>query len=772
MSKNRLPPATATGQLPDVSPKNKKLAFNHAIKAANPATRDRKPRLAASNGETVEQETSLQYITRCPADFRGAMAVLRRFALFHDLVVVGPCKLRGKVQQQIGKSEALVEAEASHSLVSEELLFPNLVVRGALKEELKAAAPILMSAADLSLDELALATETGPPEQDDERGRWPHYASRGRLAAWTIRIGEGKDKRYLVFLHAGEWVRWDGALPFDLPLFMGPPVPDGPKRVMIHEGAKAMEGAAASEDPYLRRFQHVAWQGGRAGIGHTDFTPILDAEEIVLWPDMDEAGLLTMDELGKRLALSGATPSIIGWPKELIAKHHAWDLGDKIFPGFPSTTDIIGWQKVIELAFNARGFPHEDFLLRTAYDPDTRALHMLGQGFTPIKPESFTALNGKAALDKIVPRILRTNHVGGEVFLPGRPLGAIVNGMVNCCPPNPRSWLKAAPLTKREWKFWRKAVFGMVADREQAKHLIRRMAWAIGHPEQTPQHMVVLRGDSGIGKSAVLSALCRVVGANAKELGGAFLNDKWSSDIANRSVVALHEIHSNSQNRKENSDRFKDLIGNAQINITTKFKHNRSVPNVIHWFGSTNEYLPFQLAHGNDRFYFVDCKSKKRPKYFTKFFRELDGRLDDLYAAALSLCESMKADTRQRMVGRSPRQQAHQEMAARSRPAWQQNIEMSLSEIYEGYEGNVPPCFIPKVFFQREQKLARWLTEAEVHTFLLESGYQSLDRFMINKLRVRVWAKQSDLPRLQRLRKRGVKLLPIGRARVGGEDEG
>lgn len=71
--------------------------------------------------------------------------------------------------------------------------------------------------------------------------------------------------------------------------------PDFP--ILLVEGEKAAEGARA----FVKTHIVLSWAGGCNGVLKTDFSPILDRKEILLWPDNDEAGINAMEKLASIL---------------------------------------------------------------------------------------------------------------------------------------------------------------------------------------------------------------------------------------------------------------------------------------------------------------------------------------------------------------------------------------------------------------------------------------------------------------------------------------
>lgn len=767
------------------------------------------PFTGAPSDESVNAMKSALSSSRGEIDFTKlgiAMNVVRTFALSQGLIVRGPTTLQGDELTGSGESNNLVSGAKYYDLVNEKELFDGLAIGKAAKAALTEVAAILLDHDMLGIETCAIRKPCNLEPLSGEEGRWPIYYTGNRIAAVVIRIGRGETKRYLVHIPvAGKWVQWEGALPFDLPLFRRGVLLN---RVMVHEGPKAWRGVldyleqgradrALGKTPlyrYLSSFSHVAWHGAAGGVSYTDLSPLAD-KDVTFWADMDQAGVDAATAMARRLALMGRLPRVISWPTELMQKHLGWDLADEIFEGFPSVADIESYAKRVESPVDARGRVLRSFLSRSAYNPQDPQVHVVSLNYGSLKPDAFKALYGRTAFEKVSTQFSPSRYVDGTTYLPGRGFGEIVDGKVNIRPPNPRDQLEPRPLSRKRYRFYRKLVFGMVANREEAKHLIRRAAWAIGRPGHTPQHMMILQGDSSLGKSVFLNLLYNVQGGErhgAQQLEGDFLKGNFNSQIADRSLVCLHEIHSNSLANKANADTIKDLIGNPTITVRKKYVAENTVPNVIHWFGSTNEKLPFTMAHGNDRVFFVQCavpsdKMAERARYCVAVVKRSPGHLDALYAAARWLCDRMPPAVQARMVARSPRQDIHRELAERSLAPWQTNLKdlvesicgpayddlvdrpkgkaakIEAAAIADAAARTPPPCFMLHSVIRTLEQSGFRVRVTEVRDFLNSIGYRSALRTMDNGVQKHAWAKVEHVDTLNNFKPKSA-IHPWGKA--------
>jgi putative DNA primase/helicase len=100
--------------------------------------------------------------------------------------------------------------------------------------------------------------------------------------------------------------------------------PDAP--VLICEG----EGKSIVAADLFPDHVCIAWTGGTAGIGHTDWSP-LAGRTLTLWPDADDPGRQCMAKLGQLLLPSAAAITIVNPPAGLPG---GWDLADAVAEGW------------------------------------------------------------------------------------------------------------------------------------------------------------------------------------------------------------------------------------------------------------------------------------------------------------------------------------------------------------------------------------------------------------------------------------------------------
>jgi putative DNA primase/helicase len=115
--------------------------------------------------------------------------------------------------------------------------------------------------------------------------------------------------------------------PSPRPVFNLPDLNDQPDApVLISEG----EGKSIAAASLFPERVSIAWTGGTAGIGHTDWAP-LAGRDCLLWPDADDAGRACMAKLAQQLIAIGCTVRIVNPPNTVPA---GWDLADAAAEGW------------------------------------------------------------------------------------------------------------------------------------------------------------------------------------------------------------------------------------------------------------------------------------------------------------------------------------------------------------------------------------------------------------------------------------------------------
>jgi hypothetical protein len=416
----------------------------------------------------------------------------------------------------------------------------------------------------------------------------------------------------------------------------------------------------------------------------TDWSP-LRGRRVLIWPDCDEAGIQNARKLAKRLALMGGIIEYVNWSVEDIRRYPGWDWADD--GGFSDIGEgeIRARTMLVESPVGPDGRISSEWARRSFLDPRRLEVYQVSDGYQATPLNALATDKGKAFRADLVASSI--NEFKGLDYRPGIPMGRMADGRINTCPPTARDALVPRPFNRAMYRELRNVwLRHMIPDRRERKHLIKRAAWAVARPDRTPQHIVVMQGDSGIGKSVMLDLIVAVSGRGVSLFPNSIFTT-FNNLIARRSVVAVHEIHAPHERQKEIAGKLKELIANSTIEIEEKNRPKISVTNVIHWFAATNEKNPFALEHGNDRFYFVKCGNPPDPVRMRRFFRKWvpifkqEAFLDELNAGAKWLVEGFSKTTQQEMQGRALPQSVWARMTRESMKPWEKFLLRKLEEL-------------------------------------------------------------------------------------------
>lgn len=151
------------------------------------------------------------------------------------------------------------------------------------------------------------------------------------------------------------WSRFP--FPSPRPLYGLDKLRDG--QVVVVEGEKCRDAFGAVSSRNI-----VSWPGGTHGVHHTDWTP-LAGRSIFIWPDADEAGLKTADEIARKVHALGGVPFIFtvkaGSGAELYTvvdwrsgkpMPKGWDVADALRDGW-QRADLDAFMKATKAEWSA-----------------------------------------------------------------------------------------------------------------------------------------------------------------------------------------------------------------------------------------------------------------------------------------------------------------------------------------------------------------------------------------------------------------------------------
>jgi hypothetical protein len=666
------------------------------------------------------------------------------------MVVASPVRLIGAERTFMGDSDDESFGPKDYKLEKridplekeEKWLLPGIRLSKGEDELLQRYGEVLDEHSEFDIKDVRTPSTIEVDPSDDERGRWDIMETDGKRLGTVVRLGDGSKKRYIMHLWDGKFYRVDGQPPYDIPMFGLPALrAEEHKPIMIHEGPKAWMGAVVKSqhgntllEEWLNLFVHVSWHGSDTGMEWTDWSP-LRGRRVIIWPDMDKAGLRNARELARKLAFMGGVIEIVTWGEDDISRSERWDWGDPLV-GYPATltrTDIKKRIVRVESPVDSMGRLLHEFLERSVYDPVKNEIYMESMDYRPMPLSNLAIGKGKTFQASIVDSPI--HRYAGITYEPGREFGILKSGKINVCRENIRNGVRPAPLdpdiAREIMKKW---LCRMIPNRRDRMYLIRKAALAIVKPERVSQHISILQGGSGIGKSVLLDLIVAVAGEDrATSLFPSSATGRFNARIARKSIVCIHEIHAIEGTKRQQEGRFKELMGNSTIEVEDKNVSIASFKNVINWFAATNEKTPFVLENGNNRNYFIQCASpldardtRERDRFFKNWidrFKEDEEFLDQLYAAALWMVERMSDTVEADLLGRAKKQSIWEEMKEIVLRPWQQFVVSTLEGLpYD--EGLV--MFAGMDMARLTARDYKTTGVSDVLRFMRERGYEAL----------------------------------------------
>jgi len=137
---------------------------------------------------------------------------------------------------------------------------------------------------------------------------FPYRGVDGALMGYVLRhdMTDGKETPMIMFVALPDgtktWCRFP--FPKPRPLYGLDKLGDA-KQVIIVEGEKCRDALVKATGRTV-----ISWAGGTQGVKHTDWSPMAN-RNVVIWPDHDEPGIATANEIASILHSLGATVRIL-----------------------------------------------------------------------------------------------------------------------------------------------------------------------------------------------------------------------------------------------------------------------------------------------------------------------------------------------------------------------------------------------------------------------------------------------------------------------------
>lgn len=472
-------------------------------------------------------------------------------------------------------------------------------------------------------------------------------------------------KDYLPWSWFGETIGWlkcepnglvsgDLLLPYGLGL-----VPPGVRKVMIHEGAKAADGAQrAARDPahpwfeHLSEYAHLGWIGGAPSPHRTYWGALAEFgfSEIIIVPDNDAIGRWAAPRISRALAETEARVGVFYVPQFEFPDR--WDFAD---PMPPDLFKEIGEGEEVRTIWTGEGFLGCIYPATWATQrepivgkgrPSYSIRRRFAEEFVPIRlpdrvgvkwpvrrtldREDFNRLFRPFSDVEDTARLLLKEAgngiIEGVTFSPGldkpitlnheRKVGFNVWNPTHVQPEegDVAPWLQfLADLFPKDLTPYR--------DRTEATRWMRTL---IGRPEIHMQYGMCMISKPGTGKSTLMEeVLAPCVGwDNAVLVSGDELKDKFNGYAEGRRLIYCHELYEGHGWGLAN--KLKSLITDPTVKINNKFEKPYTVRNGSQVCAASNHMEALRID-GTDRrwlFPYVSNVAQSR-EYYGRFRRWL-----------------------------------------------------------------------------------------------------------------------------------------------------
>ncbi|WP_296819566.1 DUF5906 domain-containing protein [Brevundimonas sp.] len=191
--------------------------------------------------------------------------------------------------------------------------------------------------------------------------------------------------------------------------------------------------------------------------------------------------------------------------------------------------------------------------------------------------------------------------------------------------PRPGSWAHIETLLET-----------LLPEAKDRDHLLDLLAFLVQRPGEKVNHMPVIRGIQGSGKSTIEHIVKALVGDhNCRVAQGSSLAGRFWADLTNTQVLVFEET--SHEERSEVATRIKELVTARHIQVEEKgipFYQART-PDLV--FAISNEQLPFRLEPGDRRFWIPEYGERKQPvEFYAELYQALDAEVPALKAELLA----------------------------------------------------------------------------------------------------------------------------------------
>lgn len=492
----------------------------------------------------------------------------------------------------------------------------------------------------------------------------PDAAGRSQIIMLQQRVEKPEGKAYLpwTYWNDNQWRRLepDGPLPL-----WGLEQLKNNSIVFLHEGAKAARAvrqmveaatpeakAALADHPWGKELQHAAhlgWIGGALNPHRTDWSPLANAERIVIVADNDGPGHDAVPKIARLLAAYPVTVEAVRFTTEQWPL--SFDLADK-FPAKlfkqgryagPSMRDCtLPATQATRLgnlpAATGRGRPSAPpIILRQEFAALwVQIVTPSGTMFAPkhnpallFNPQQFDAINRVFShvrrLSEVFEAQAYKSIVHGIAYEPGR-LPGIINldgqRVLNThMPPHIAPWKDTSGI-------WEQFLEHLFPDEEDRHEFCRWLATLVALPSVRMMYGVLLVSvTQGVGKSTLFDIVCALVGLQNCSTPSASLivNSDFNGWLARKRLVAVHEIYEGGSWKAYN--RLKSSITDELLLVNEKFTATYTVRNQAHFLLGSNSERALMIEQSDRRWLVPRVTEAKHPDGDAGFWARFHGWL-------------------------------------------------------------------------------------------------------------------------------------------------
>lgn len=434
---------------------------------------------------------------------------------------------------------------------------------------------------------------------------WEYRDGDGSTVAYVARFDtiDGRGKKQILplsFFGDSGW-QWRG-VGAAYPLYGSELLSKEPDAdVLLVEGEKAAD-SARSIFPHLIV---VTWHGGVNRIPSADWR-LLESRRVVYWPDADEPGRKSVDQIVNHLTRARVADLRVVQPPASLPK--GWDLADEA----PSSIDLMSLLDSSESAdlSSANAFlelDEEGLINRLVFVAQTMQFFDVesGRRFDEAQLKSLF-LNLGPSVPKHLLASPRLRKVIAYTYRPGveHQIFEDEKGtrLLNL-------WVKpdievfdgdVAPFVEH--------LRYLCSTDEEFEHLVDMLAFIVQKPGEKLKSGIVLIGKQGTGKSFVGVALGKILGAeNTAMVTSTEIRSDFNDWVEAKQLIVVEEVMT--LGRREVMNRLKPLITEATIRVNSKHQRAYSLENAANFLFLSNYDDALKLETG-DRRYFVVASDK------------------------------------------------------------------------------------------------------------------------------------------------------------------